>query len=158
MPNYCFSLKDNFTIADHTHANEDDAIISALAASCCNDIWGKARENLDTSLTRLFDPDGIELSGGQHQKLALARALFRSHTALILDEPSSSLDPKAEHDIFESPRTISANALTIFTSHRLSNVSLADRIIVLENGRMGLQLFYRQFVKLPSPAGLFVMI
>jgi len=76
----------------------------------------------------------IELSGGQYQKLALARALYRRHTALILDEPSSNLDPKAEHDVFETLKELTDNKMTIFTSHRLSNTFLADRIVVLENG------------------------
>jgi len=60
--------------------------------------------------------------------------LFRRHTALILDEPSSNLDPKAEHEVFEALRELTDNKMTIFTSHRLSNTFLADRIVVLEDG------------------------
>jgi len=66
----------------------------------------------------------------------LARALFRRHTALILDEPSSNLDPKAEHDVFEALKICTEGKMAIFTSHRLSNISLADRIIVLEKGHI----------------------
>jgi len=136
MQNYSFSLKENFTIADETHPNSDDAIHTALKDSYCEDIAKRAVRGLETNLTRFFDPEGLELSGGQHQKLALARAFFRRNTALILDEPSSNLDPKAEHKIFESLKELTRGKLTLFTSHRLSNVFLADRIIVLEEGRI----------------------
>jgi len=136
MHNYNFSLKENFTIADNTHEALDSAARRALTAAYAMDIWERATKGLDTSITRLFDPEGIELSGGQHQKLALARALYRKHTALILDEPSSNLDPKAEHEIFKALVNITNGKMTIFTSHRLSNVALADRILVLEKGRL----------------------
>jgi len=136
MRNFSFSLYENFTIADDSRETFEDAAEVALAASGCGDIMEKALKGFETNLTRFFDTEGIELSGGQHQKLALARALFRRHTALILDEPSSNLDPKAEHDVFEALRAYTKGKLTIFTSHRLSNVILADRIIVLEEGKV----------------------
>jgi len=62
--------------------------------------------------------------------------LYRRHTCLILDEPSSNLDPKAEHDVFENLKEITDGKMTIFTSHRLTNTFMADRIIVLEKGRV----------------------
>jgi ABC-type multidrug transport system fused ATPase/permease subunit len=136
MYNYHFTLRENFTIADEGQSDTDSKALAALVSAYCHDITQKATKGLDTHLTRLYDPEGIELSGGQHQKLALARALFRRHTALILDEPSSSLDPKAEHEIFETLKKLTDGKLTLFTSHRLSNVTLADRILVLENGRL----------------------
>jgi len=83
---------------------------------------------------RVFSNDGLELSGGQHQKIALARTFFRRHTVLILDEPSSSLDPKAEYELFENLKRLTNGKTAIFTSHRLSNVFLADRIVVMEDG------------------------
>lgn len=136
MRNYCFTLRDNLSIADDGRENVDEAAVAALRNSCCEDILSKAGKGLDTNLTRLFAVDGIELSGGQHQKLALARVFFRRHTALILDEPSSNLDPKAEHEIFQALQSLTRGKMTIFTSHRLSNVFLADRIIVMEKGKI----------------------
>jgi ABC-type multidrug transport system fused ATPase/permease subunit len=136
MPNYCFSLRENFTVSDEGLPGGDAKIIEALKDSCGSDILDKANGSLDTDLFRVFDPNGIELSGGQHQKLALARAIFRRHSALVLDEPSSNLDPMAEHGIFNSLRKLTEGKLTIFTSHRLSNISLADRVIVMEGGRV----------------------
>ena len=136
MHNYNLSLRENFTIADNTQDDPNTKTQAALQSAYAMDIWEKASKGLDTSITRLFDTEGIELSGGQHQKLALARALYRRHTALILDEPSSNLDPKAEHEIFRSLASLTQGKMTIFTSHRLSNVALADRILVLEKGRV----------------------
>jgi len=137
MRNYCSTLRENLTIADADRPGDvDGGVAAALREACCEDILEKAPRGLDTGLTRLFETDGIELSAGQHQKLAIARTFFRRHTALILDEPSSNLDPKAEHDIFESLKALAQGKMTIFTSQRLSNVFLADRILVLEKGRL----------------------
>lgn len=134
MFNFWFTIKENFILSDDGSADTDASILSALNMSSCDDILKKANSSLDTSVTKFFDPDGIELSGGQYQKLALARTLYRRHSVLVPDEPSANLDPKAEHDIFESLKTFTDGKITIFTSHRLSNVFLAERIIVLENG------------------------
>jgi len=136
MCNYNFTLRENFTIADDGQADIDSNAAKALETAYGYDILGKASKGMDTSITRLFDTNGIELSGGQHQKLALARTLYRRHTALILDEPSSNLDPKAEHEIFAALKTFTNDKMTIFTSHRLSNAALADRILVLEKGEI----------------------
>ena len=146
MFNFNFTLRENFTIADgaddYAKDNIDDnwnkekehKAYEALKNAFALDIIEKTSKGMETSITRLFDPNGIELSGGQHQKLALARALYRRNTALILDEPASNLDPLAEHEIFNALKTLTDGKMTIFTSHRLSNVSLADRILVLEKG------------------------
>lgn len=91
---------------------------------------------LDTPIMRILDNDGIELSGGQHQKLAIARTIFRNNSVLILDEPSSSLDPETEYKIFKFFKHLSNQKTIIFTSHRLSNVYLAERVIVLEDGKI----------------------
>ena len=95
-----------------------------------------AKRGLDTGLTRMLEEDGMELSIGQYQKVALARTFFRRHTALILDEPSSSLDPKMEHLLFSRLKEMTEGKTVLFTSHRLTNISLAGRIIVLEHGRI----------------------
>ena len=105
---------------------------------CCaaQDILSACLGNLDTYLTRIFSEEGIELSVGQHQKLAIVRALCADSTCLILDEPSSSLDPEAEFRICESLKQCTVGKITLLTSHRLANVHLASRIIVLEDGHV----------------------
>jgi ATP-binding cassette subfamily B protein len=89
----------------------------------------------DTVMGRLF-LNGQELSVGQWQRLALARAFYREAQLLILDEPSSALDPKAEAEVFDRFRQLSERQTTILVSHRLANVRTADRIHVLDRGRI----------------------
>jgi ATP-binding cassette subfamily B protein len=90
-------------------------------------------DGYETAIGNLFD-DSRELSWGEWQKIALARALFRDAPILILDEPSSALDADTEYDIFSKFRGIVKGRTSILISHRFTNVSLADRIIVLDKG------------------------
>jgi ATP-binding cassette subfamily B protein len=92
-------------------------------------------EGYGTRLTRLFD-DGVELSVGQWQRLALARALVRPAPLLVLDEPSSALDPDAEHALFRDLREVLDGRTALVISHRMSSVRGADRIVVLHEGRI----------------------
>ncbi len=78
--------------------------------------------------------DGIDLSGGQWQKLALARAFFKNAPILILDEPTSAIDAKAEYEIFEHVQNLQKDKTVIIISHRFSTVRNADRIFVLDQG------------------------
>ena len=135
-PSYSFSLKENIRISDLGREGSEEAVAEALKACCCSDILKMAKRGLDTGLTRMLEEDGMELSIGQYQKVALARTFFRRHTALILDEPSSSLDPKMEHLLFSRLKEMTEGKTVLFTSHRLTNISLAGRIIVLEHGRI----------------------
>ena len=136
MANFSFTVRDNFHLTDETNPNSEDNMVQRLKDVGMVEEIKRSKRGLDTFLTKYFNQEGVELSGGQHQKLALARTLYRRHSAIILDEPSSSLDPKAEHDFFEILENVTKDKLTIFTSHRLSNVFLADKIIVLENGQV----------------------
>ena len=90
----------------------------------------------DTPLMRIFEPTGIELSGGQWQKLAIARAFYRDSDIMILDEPTASLDPMAEQEIFNQFDSLRRDKTTIFVSHRLSSAVIASKIIVMQNGRL----------------------
>lgn len=135
--NYSFSLRENITISDSDQpAENSDQKIYELLQKFAPDVLGKASSGLDTQIMRLLSPEGMELSGGQHQKIALVRTFYRRHTGLILDEPSASLDPEAEHRLFSVLKTEAQGKTTIFVSHRLANVRLADRIIVMEDGKM----------------------
>ncbi len=85
---------------------------------------------------KLFEPDGTELSGGNGQRLAIARALYRDAPVLLLDEPTAALDPLAEEEIFRCFGEISRGKTSVMISHRLSATRLCDRIVVLQNGRI----------------------
>lgn len=93
-------------------------------------------KGLDTSLYKNLDTEGVELSGGEGQKLAMARALCKDTGLLILDEPTSSLDPLAEYELFARMRQIAEGNTVIMVSHRLSSTRYSDRIFVFEGGRL----------------------
>ena len=133
--NFGFSIRENIAVSNTPYIS-DDEIENAMYNANADSILLEAPDKLDTYLTRMFDDKGIELSGGEHQKIALARAFVRNKRTIILDEPSSSLDPESESKVFEAIKVLSKEKMTIFTSHRLSNVFMADRIIVLENGKI----------------------
>ena len=102
-----------------------------------SDVYIRGLKNgYDTPLMRYFEADGAELSIGQWQKLAIARAFYSDSDILILDEPTASLDPMAEQDIFNRFNELRHNKTSIFISHRLSSATIADKILVMENGRI----------------------
>jgi ATP-binding cassette subfamily B protein len=136
MNNFAFSIRENFHLTNPNEINKDDEIIEALDKSDFMEILSLNDAGLDAYISKFFTSEGLILSGGQTQKLALARVLYRKDTILILDEVSSNLDPKAEHEIFNKLQEMTKGRLTLFTSHRLSNLSLADRVIVLEKGEI----------------------
>lgn len=90
----------------------------------------------ETSLLRILDPDGAELSGGQMQKLMLARALYKNAPVVILDEPTASLDPLAELDMYRQYNRFTEGKTSVFISHRLSSTRFCDRVIFLEAGKI----------------------
>ncbi|MEU9121116.1 ATP-binding cassette domain-containing protein [Streptomyces sp. NPDC048506] len=100
---------------------------------------------LDTLLAReVFG--GVELSGGQWQRLACSRALYRRPPLLILDEPTSQMDPRGEHGIFEEIKAIAGDRITLVVTHRLENTKVADHIVVMERGRITEQGRYDDLV------------
>jgi ATP-binding cassette subfamily B protein len=112
-----------------------EGIQAAAAKSGANLVIEKLPDAYRTMLGKWFD-QGQQLSGGEWQKIALARAFMRDARLLILDEPTSSLDPQAEYEVFAHFRELTAGKSAIFISHRFSTVRLANRIIVLEEGRI----------------------
>ena len=93
-------------------------------------------KGLDAMLTREFDDDGLVLSGGEFQKLAIARLYAGSCEFAVLDEPSSALDPIAEYEMFENLKRVCAGKTVVFISHRLSSAVLADQVYLMEHGRV----------------------
>ena len=135
--NLPFSIRKNVNIRDGDQCNiHDSAIVTALEQAFAKDVLRQSQGNLSTHISRLFSDIGVELSEGQHQKVAIARVFYSNKQFAIFDEPSSSLDPKAEDEIFQSIRDSFKDKTVLFTSHRLTNLFLADRILVLEGGKI----------------------
>ena len=91
-------------------------------------------DGLDTMLYRDFDPHGVVISGGEAQKIAIARALYKNAPFLVLDEPTAALDPIAENEVYEQYRRMAAGKTSLFISHRLASTRFCDRIVLLRDG------------------------
>jgi len=91
---------------------------------------------IHTELTKEFDKDGVSLSGGEFQKIAIARAFMKKSDIIILDEPSSALDPMSEYELNQTMMSAAFDKTVIFISHRLSTTIMADRIYMLDNGHI----------------------
>ena len=145
---YSFSLRENIALSDLTRIDDDKAIKQACDESNTSDFVNNWDNGIDENLTRRFDGRGKELSGGQWQRISLARAFFRNAPIILLDEPSAALDPIAEHQIFRDFSNLSKNKSALLISHRLSSITLADRILVLENGQIIEEGSHQELIKM----------
>lgn len=127
-------IRDNLTIGLRNKAS-DDEIYAATDLVGATGFIHKLRHRLDTRLDNSYD-DGSNLSGGQRQRLAVARALLHNGDVMILDEPTSAIDAKAEYSIFNNIYKSHAGKTTLIVSHRFSTVRKADQIIVMESGKV----------------------
>ena len=130
---YNLPAGENIRMGNIETKDSGSKIKEAASSAGVDDLLNNLPRGYDTVIGTLFD-DSRELSWGEWQKIALARALFREAPVLILDEPSSSLDADTEFEIFSKFREIVNGRTSILITHRFTNVTLADRIIVLENG------------------------
>ncbi|HEX7734982.1 MAG TPA: ABC transporter ATP-binding protein [Ktedonobacteraceae bacterium] len=131
--NYHMNARENIGVGRIDEIENIDMVTEAAIKSGASAIIDKLPSGYATMLGRWFK-EGAQLSGGEWQKVALARAFMRNAPILVLDEPTSSLDAQAEYDIFTKFRLLTAGKTAIFISHRFSTVRLADRIFVIEQG------------------------
>ena len=133
---YAVSVSENIAFGDIENPINHDRIKESAEQSNCTDFIEKLPLGFDTPLMRYFEQSGIELSIGQWQKLSVARAFYSDSDILILDEPTASLDPMAEQEIFSQFDKLAKDKTTIFVSHRLSSATTANKIIVLKYGEI----------------------
>jgi ATP-binding cassette, subfamily B, bacterial len=131
------TVRENVGFGDLLSLSNDTAINEAISEAGIAAKVNSLEKGLETPLGKQLE-DGIDLSGGQWQRIAIARALMRlsSVEVLIFDEPTAALDPKTEHEIYSIFRQIAAGKTTIVISHRLGLAKIADRIAVMENGKI----------------------
>ena len=128
--NWPLSVRDNITMG---RTLDDLLLTAAVTASGADTVIGELANGYDTLLAREFK-DGAELSGGQWQRIAAARGIYRTAPLLIMDEPTAALDARAEYALFSSLRTLAQDRTVLIITHRLASVRHADRIYVLNHG------------------------
>nr|WP_229898255.1 ABC transporter ATP-binding protein [Streptomyces finlayi] len=128
------AARENITLGQQRDSDDSEVWEAAESVGMAAPLR-KLPGGLDTLLARSVW-GGHELSGGQWQRLACARALYRSPGVLVLDEPTSEMDPRGEHEIFRALREMAPDRITLVVTHRLDNVRMADRVIVLDRGRI----------------------
>ena len=133
---YADTASENIRFGDVRADHRPSDIVSAAESGNAREFIEALPNGFDTPLTRMFEDNGIELSGGQWQKLSIARAFYKESDILIMDEPTASLDPIAEAEVFSKFETLSRGKISIFVSHRLSGAITAGKIIVLEDGEV----------------------
>lgn len=130
---FAMSIAENICALDRADTVDID---NALKQVNLFDKVYKTALQTDTQLYRIFDDTGVEFSGGEMQRLAIARAIYKNTPILILDEPTSALDPKSEYEIYSSFHSISKNRTSIYISHRLSSIKFSDKIAVFQKGEI----------------------
>ena len=142
---YQMTLRDNVVLADVTRAEDEEAVIRALErGGVPAELW-QGEEGLDLMLSREFGTRDLSL--GQWQRVAIARGLFREHDLILLDEPTASIDPLEEQAVYERFMEIAAGRTAILVTHRLGSARLADRILVMRDGRIVEDGTHRQLLE-----------
>jgi ATP-binding cassette subfamily B protein len=143
---YHFTARENIWLGN-IQSRADRAVQQAAKRAGAHEVIEHLPHGYDTILGKLFD-HGEELSIGQWQKVALARAFLRDSQLIVLDEPTSAMDPKAEYEVFQRFRDLTREQMAVIISHRLSTVKMADRIYLMSNGRIAEEGTHDELVQL----------
>lgn len=143
---YELPLRQNIGFGDVDAMQEDEKMAEAIGRAGIGSVVERLPNGIDTQLGRWFE-DGYQLSGGQWQRIAVARAFLRQADVYAFDEPSAFLDPRAESEVFEAFRELVAGRIGIYISHRYSSVRFGDRIVVMEQGRIAEQGSHRELMQ-----------
>jgi ATP-binding cassette subfamily B protein len=132
---YDFTFRENIAVGDIAQLEDAPAIHAAAERSLADSVAARLKGGYDQLLGRRFE-GGVDLSGGEWQKIALARAYLRNSELLILDEPTAALDARAEYEVFQRFAELTVGRMAVLISHRFSTVRMADRILVLKDGQL----------------------
>ncbi|MBB6099934.1 ABC-type multidrug transport system fused ATPase/permease subunit [Deinobacterium chartae] len=141
---YALSVRENVALGDLSALADPARLEGALRAADFN--TSALPQGPDTLLGKAFG--GTELSGGQWQKLAIARAFLRRADLLVLDEPTAALDPRSEHALYRHFARLATGRTTLLITHRLASVQMADRILVLRGGCLAEQGSHTELLQL----------
>jgi ATP-binding cassette, subfamily B, bacterial len=132
---YEMTARENIAVGRIEEVDNLPLLQIAAQKSMADEVIARLQKEYEQMLGRRFD-GGVDLSGGEWQKVALARAYLRDAQVLILDEPTAALDARSEYEVFQRFAELTTDKMALFISHRFSTVRMADRIVVLENGRV----------------------
>ena len=130
---FSFSLGQNIAVNETIDENKLESIIDAVGF---HERYINMEKGIDTLLYKNFDEKGVEISGGEAQKIALARAIYKDGEIFILDEPTAALDPIAESELYDNFNKIIQDKTVIYISHRLASCKFCDEIIVFDKGQI----------------------
>ena len=131
---YALQIREAVALPDIAGIHDDERILKACRDADLDLCLMDPEKGIDTYLGKIFDPDGIELSGGNWQKFAIAQAYFKNASLMVFDEPNAALDPDAERRLFEKMQDLGRNKCVIYVTHRLSAATTANQIVVINNG------------------------
>ncbi len=134
--NFSVTVAENILMKELETQEERELVIDSLKKAGMYDKIMSFPKGIDTVLTREFDDDGENLSGGESQKIALARVFAEKRDIAILDEPTSALDPIAEYNMFENMMSATQGKTVLFISHRMSSATLSDRVFLMKDGEI----------------------
>jgi ATP-binding cassette subfamily B protein len=140
------TARQNIAVGRIETEARNDEIELAARKSLANAVISRLPKGYDQVLGRRFE-GGVDLSGGEWQKIALARAYLRDAQILVLDEPTAALDARAEYEVFERFAELTAGKTAVLISHRFSTVRMADRIVVLADGRISEQGSHKDLLR-----------
>ncbi len=129
---YQMTLRENVMISNLDTEREDGTLLETLKKADVDIESQSYPDGLETMLSREFD--GVDLSGGQWQRVSIARGINRDSKVIVLDEPTAAIDPIEETKIYKKFKEISDERTTVLVTHRLGSARIADRIVVMENG------------------------
>lgn len=144
---YSLTARENVALSEIEQQADQTGLDQASHKGGANEVIATLPEGYDTQLGRQFNK-GLQLSGGQWQRLALSRLYFREASVLVFDEPTAALDAAAEFEVIEALRRQAHDRITLIISHRFSTVRLADTIVVLEEGRVSEQGSHQELLRL----------
>lgn len=130
-----FTLKENIAFSSSEQTN-DQNIYDLLCSSGLQDKIEKLPNGVQTYVYKNFSENGFEPSGGEGQKIALARAIYKNAPIMILDEPTSALDPRAEYEIYQRFSELVFGKTAVFISHRMSSSRFCDKVAVFDKGKL----------------------
>lgn len=143
---FCAPVKENITLKE----NDDADLTEFLKLVELDDFVKKLPKGAETCIYKFFDEEGVEPSGGEQQKMAIARALYKKSPVVILDEPTAALDPIAEYEIYKQFHTLVGGKTAFYISHRLSSCKFCDKIAVFSDGKIAEYGNHDELVCIPN--------